>query len=316
MNKINLPTKVTLGFLGLGFLAALITSWVTPWSAFGSHPYSDTGDSSRFYNTGNYQLKSDEYINTVYQRLKDADSSDTPADSTSATSNSSSSTANTTGTSSNSNSTSTTTSPSSAPSATASTTVSNSSSSSDAMFGITIAEADQSPYNRNDYGSGWEVSGLACNIRATILQRTSIVTFETSSNGCTVTYGSWVDPYSGATLTGNPYQGDGTSNDLDIDHIIPLKYVNSHGGYAWSSNQKLAYSKSLAAMNDGVYLAVSSSENRKKGDSGPADYYPSNPNYYCEYSRKWRDIARKYAISLSLRDYNKVKGVLAECGIN
>ena len=123
------------------------------------------------------------------------------------------------------------------------------------------------------------MSGLPCNIRATILQQTSLVATQTAANGCTVTYGSWVDPYSGATLTGNPYQGDGTANDLDIDHIIPLKYVNSHGGYSWSASDKKAYGKSITAMNNGVYLVVSASENRKKGDSGPADYYPSNPDF-------------------------------------
>ena len=183
-----------------------------------------------------------------------------------------------------------------------------------AMVGITIAEADNSPYTRKDYGSGWEV-GSGCNIRARILQSTSLVSVQTS-NGCTVTYGSWLDPYSGTTLTGNPYQGDdGTANDLDIDHVIPLKYVNSHGGYAWSSSAKIAYGKSLTAMANGVYIAVSASENRKKSDKGPADYYPPNPGFYCEYSRRWRDIARIYSISLSVRDYNKIQGVLSECGI-
>ena len=182
-----------------------------------------------------------------------------------------------------------------------------------AMSDIKIAEADNSPYRRADYGKGWNV-GTGCNIRSRLLAAQSTVKAKTS-NGCLVTYGSWIDPYSGTRLTGNPYQGDGEANDLDIDHIIPLRYVNQHGGYAWSHTQKQNYGKSLAAMNNGVYIAVSSKENRSKSDQGPADYYPSNPNFYCEYAKRWRNIARTYSISLSRRDYNKIKGVLSQCGI-
>lgn len=129
-------------------------------------------------------------------------------------------------------------------------------------------------------------------------------------------YGSWVDPYTGQTLTGNPYQGDGAGNDLDIDHIIPLKYVNEHGGAHWTEAQKRSYGASLEAMNNGVYIAVSASENREKSDSGPSEYYPPNPGYRCEYAKKWRDIARLYHISLTQAGYNVVSGVLIECGIN
>ena len=185
----------------------------------------------------------------------------------------------------------------------------------DVMSGIIIAEATSAQYSRNEYEPNWDV-GSGCNIRARILQKTSLVAVKTSSNGCTVTYGSWVDPYTGETLTGNPYQGDdGTSNDLDIDHIIPLKYVNSHGGSEWSHEQKRSYGSSLSAMEKGVYVAVSASENRKKGDSGPSEYYPPNDSYRCEYAQKWRDIAKEYSISLSLNDYNTILNVLISCAV-
>lgn len=182
------------------------------------------------------------------------------------------------------------------------------------MSGIEIAEAANVSYNRDEYQSGWSV-GSGCDLRARILQATSTVPVVTS-NGCTVTYGSWIDPYSGSTLTGNPYRGDGTDNDLDIDHVIPLGYVNAHGGANWSIEQKKAYGQSLEANNNGVYVAVSASENRRKGDSGPSEYYPPNAAYRCEYAVKWRDIARIYDLSLSQADYDVVLTVLTECGIN
>ncbi len=182
------------------------------------------------------------------------------------------------------------------------------------MSGIEIKEAENVPYSRDSYGSGWN-AGSGCNIRARMLQSASTIPF-TTSNGCTVTYGSWIDPYTGNTFTGNPYQGDdGTANDLDIDHIIPLSYVNSHGGYYWTDSEKVLYGSSLEAMNNGVYIVVSASENRKKGDKGPSEYYPPNNDYKCEYSRLWRDIARLYSIALSYADYVVVADTLEACGI-
>ena len=299
MKKRNLlKLKIGLGFAGLGIAVIAITSAITPWSAFHSRSYTGVKD-SRFVYYGNYDDQSTKYRNSVYDKLKSPDTVSSDSAEPSSNSEATNDTA-------------------SSPSTTSYSAATNapSSATSDAMAGITIAEADGSPYTRSDYGTGWDVSDLVCNIRALILSQTSLVAVQTSANGCTVIYGSWVDPYSGAVLTGNPYQGDGTANDLDIDHVIPLKYVNSHGGYHWSASDKVAYGKSTAAMYSGVYLAVSASENRKKGDSGPADYYPTNPAFYCEYSRMWRDTAKKYSISLSLRDYNKIKGVLAECNIN
>ena len=181
------------------------------------------------------------------------------------------------------------------------------------MSGIEIAEAANVPYDRYAYQDGWDV-GSGCNLRARILQATSIVSVVTS-NGCTVTYGSWYDPYTGNTLTGNPYRGDGTANDLDIDHIIPLAYVNAHGGYDWSPSQKKAYGQSLEAYQNGVYVAVSAAENRRKSDSGPSEYYPPNSAYRCEYATKWRDLARIYDLSLSRADYEVVEDVLIECAV-
>ena len=183
------------------------------------------------------------------------------------------------------------------------------------MSGIAIAEAASVGYSRSDYQPNWSV-GSGCDIRSRMLTSSSTVGVQYGRNGCTVTYGSWVDPYTGAVETGNPYRGDGTANDMDIDHIIPLHYVNNHGGSSWPASKKRQYGASLEAMNQGVYVAVSASANRKKSDKGPSQYYPTNGAYRCEYARKWRDIARLYGISLSNADYNVIRNTLASCGIS
>lgn len=53
----------------------------------------------------------------------------------------------------------------------------------------------------------------SCNTRDVVLKRdgTNVVQ---SSTGCTITGGTWVSPYDGATWT--------ASSDVDIDHLVPL----------------------------------------------------------------------------------------------
>lgn len=184
------------------------------------------------------------------------------------------------------------------------------------MAGITTANPESVSYDRKSYQPNWSVGG-GCDIRSRLLTAVSIIAVSYSSNGCTVINGSWNEPYTGTVFSGNPYRGDdGTANDLDIDHIIPLNYVNSHGGYHWPDTQKRAYGASITAMNSGVYIVVSASENRKKSDSGPATYYPPNPAYRCTYSEKWRNTARTYKISLSPADYNLIASILVSCGVS
>lgn len=53
----------------------------------------------------------------------------------------------------------------------------------------------------------------SCDTRDVVLERdgTNVVQ---SSTGCTITGGTWVSPYDGATWT--------ASSDVDIDHLVPL----------------------------------------------------------------------------------------------
>lgn len=42
--------------------------------------------------------------------------------------------------------------------------------------------------------------------------------------------GSWFDPYSGKYFT--------KANDLDIDHIVPLKHAHSSGASRWDIGKR------------------------------------------------------------------------------
>jgi hypothetical protein len=189
------------------------------------------------------------------------------------------------------------------------------------MKNIRIVNAEESAVkyvsetDRKLYEPNWSIPNDNCDIRAKMLEKASIINV-TKNKNCTVTYGKWNDPYTGITLEGNPFRGeDGTNNDLDIDHIIPLGYVHEHGGEAWKKEKKKLYGSSVESMNDGLYIAVSSSANKSKSDKGPSKWMPKSIEFQCTYVEDWRNIAAKWEISLDQVDYDFTNDKLEDCGV-
>jgi hypothetical protein len=77
-------------------------------------------------------------------------------------------------------------------------------------------------YDRGDWPHWLDDDKDCQNTRHEILIQTSTkpVEFKTD-NECNVLAGEWYDPYSGDTFT--------ISKDLDLDHIVPLKFAHGHG---------------------------------------------------------------------------------------
>lgn len=93
--------------------------------------------------------------------------------------------------------------------------------------------------------------------------------------------------------------------EADYDHIIPLAYVNSHGGSEWSESRKKEY-----ADNPMAGVCCLSSLNRSKGAKGPSEWLPEkNVEDYC-YS--WLYDAVYWDISLDEDDYNTIKSILMD----
>ncbi len=117
-----------------------------------------------------------------------------------------------------------------------------------------------------------------------------------SPDGCYISSSTWNDPFSGKTLL--------QASDLDVDHIIPLKWASEHGGLKWSSTKKERFA------NDPVnLLAVDVSLNQSKGARGPTQWMPPNHSFRCEYLRLWQTVLSKYSglkmTSKENRTFNK-----------
>lgn len=140
-------------------------------------------------------------------------------------------------------------------------------------------------YDRSDWPH-WLDSDKDCqNTRHELLIETSIrpVTFK-SEKQCNVLSGQWYDPYSGDTYI--------VSIELDLDHIVPLKFAHGHGGDKWRRQRKALFANDVENL-----ILVQTSLNRQKGAKGLDEWLPPNLSYRCEYIKRFNRVMTKYALA-------------------
>lgn len=106
----------------------------------------------------------------------------------------------------------------------------------------------------------------------------------------------YVDPYTEQVI-----------NDVrqtDYDHIIPLAYVNSHGGEQWNDEKKKEFADD---PSNGVCVNIH--DNREKGAKGPSEWLPDENKV--DYCYTWLVISDHYGLSISDDDMNTIKSVLS-----
>lgn len=152
---------------------------------------------------------------------------------------------------------------------------------------VHAAAADRLPnYDRDSFG-GWSDTDRDCqNTRHELLQTLSTAVIGLSQNTCRVLWGRWLDPYTGQIFF--------DSRELDIDHLVPLKYSWDRGAYKWSRGKRVIFSNDLANL-----FAVRKSVNRQKSADGPAEWLPPNLKFRCEYILRFQRVVRKYKLTQS-----------------
>ena len=96
-----------------------------------------------------------------------------------------------------------------------------------------------------------------------------------------------------------------SQDGIQVDHIVPRNYACENGGLNWGDETVRTF------INDQDNLAVvASSENQRKGDSGPADYMPALNR--CWYVLAGEALAERYDLDLPRRDQERMTSTLAE----
>jgi hypothetical protein len=163
----------------------------------------------------------------------------------------------------------------------------------------TQASSSQSvnKYSRSQFGSGWSDSDKDCQnsrMEALISQSVAPVHFKTGKE-CMVKSGRWNSPYSGKTI----YK----ASDIDIDHVVPLKWAWDHGANQWSKEKRVQIANDPANL-----LSVEASLNRQKGAKGLDEWLP--PKNQCQYIARFERIRITYGLDVSAskeREFSAMK---------
>jgi hypothetical protein len=158
-------------------------------------------------------------------------------------------------------------------------------------------------YNRSDWPHWLDTDKDCQNTRHEMLIQTSTkpVSFK-SDKECNVLSGEWFDPYSGETYI--------VSNELDLDHIVPLKFAHGHGADKWSRERKALFANDLANL-----ILVQASLNRQKGAKGIDEWLPPNNQYRCEYIKLFNNVMVKYDLAYIPSEQRIVNRLVKACGL-
>jgi hypothetical protein len=149
-------------------------------------------------------------------------------------------------------------------------------------------------YDRDLFG-GWSDIDRDCqNTRHELLQERSARVVTLSEDGCRVLQGEWVDLYTGQTFR--------NSSQLDIDHLVPLKYGWDRGAYRWPSYKRVKFTNDPANL-----FAVQKSVNRQKSASGPLEWLPPDNAYRCQYIRNFQGIVGLYELKQTVVEQQMIK---------
>jgi hypothetical protein len=146
------------------------------------------------------------------------------------------------------------------------------------------ASSSGQTYDRKDYAHWIDEDGDCQNLRHELLQQYSTGNTTLTADGCAVTRGRWLDPYSGQVFT--------AARDVQIDHVVPLAWAHVRGAAAFSENQKMAFA------NDPVNLLVVSGQlNQQKGAASPLNWLPPNEAFQCQYVLRFNRVVSAYDLT-------------------
>ena len=168
--------------------------------------------------------------------------------------------------------------------------------------------APKTGYSRAQFGQPWsDVDRNGCDTRNDILKRdlTSIV-YRVKTRDCVVESGVLADRYSGETIYFE--KGNGTSMEVQIDHVVALSNAWQTGAF------KLTLQERTALANDPLNLfAVKGRLNSQKGDGDAATWLPPLKSFRCAYVAQQIAVKVKYSLWVTQPEKSAMVGILSKC---
>lgn len=168
-------------------------------------------------------------------------------------------------------------------------------------------------HDRDKFGSAWtdatsaQGSRNGCDTRNDVLRRDlENLVVEPGTGGCVAQTGTLDDPYSGDEM---PFsREDGSSSDIDIDHMVSLSN-------AWQTGaSQLSEAERAKLANDPLNLwAVDASLNSAKGDGDAATWLPPNRSRRCDMVARQVAVKDAYGLWVTSAEADAIERVLNTC---
>ncbi|GHE08444.1 hypothetical protein GCM10011381_09250 [Klenkia taihuensis] len=168
--------------------------------------------------------------------------------------------------------------------------------------------APQTGYDRDQYGEGWvDTDRNGCDTRNDVLARDlTAEQFRPGTRDCVVTSGVLLDPYSGATILFQ--RGQGTSELVQIDHVVALSNSWQTGAQGWDAATRVAFANDPLNL-----LAVDGGLNSQKRDGDAATWLPPDRGYRCAYVARQVAVKVSYGLWTTQAEHDAMATVLATC---
>ncbi len=173
--------------------------------------------------------------------------------------------------------------------------------------------APKTGYDRREFGVRWsddvtvQSGHNGCDTRNDILRRDLTgITLKPDTHGCVVLTGTLADPYTRQQISFQ--RGVGTSNAIQIDHVVALSDAWQKGAQQLSPEQRQDLANDPRNL-----LAVSGRANAQKRDGDAATWLPKNKSYRCTYVGKQVAVKSAYHLWVTKAEKAAITRVLDSC---
>lgn len=173
--------------------------------------------------------------------------------------------------------------------------------------------APMTGYSRDQFGSAWTddnddpLGHNGCDTRNDVLGRDLTgITIKRGSKGCTVLTGVLRDPYTGRTIAFT--RGIGTSEAVQIDHVVALGDAWQTGAHSWTLRTRTDLADDPLNL-----LAVDGPANESKGDGDDATWLPPNKAYRCAYVARQVAVKARYGLWMTAAEYDAARRIVSRC---
>ena len=163
-------------------------------------------------------------------------------------------------------------------------------------------------YDRARFGQAWaDVDRNGCDTRNDILRRDlTAYTLKAGTRGCLVLRGTLHDRYTGRTISF--VRGRGTSNAVQVDHVVALGDAWQKGAQRWTTERRTAFANDPLNL-----LAVDGRTNLRKSDGDAATWLPPRKAERCDYVARQVSVKHKYGLWVTAAERDAMAHVLQTC---